>query len=106
MSELTAPFVSALKPRGERYIVRDGKVSGLELRVSPDGEKIWSLRYRVHGQRRRLKLGEFPRLSLAKARIQANAELRKVDGGVDPQAERQEAKRAAEKAKRDNIDTL
>ena len=60
----------------------------------------------MHGQQRRLKLGAYRRLSLAKARTQANAELRKVDGGIDPQAERQDAKRAAEQAKRDNIDTL
>jgi integrase len=89
-----------LKPKATRYVVRDPKLSGLELRVQPDGTKTWSLRYRVHGQRRRLKLGEYPRLGLADARTAANKELRKVDGGIDPQAEREAAARAADEAKR------
>lgn len=104
--EWTARKLDALKPRVARYVVRDPKVAGLELRVQPDGTKVWSLRYRVHGHRRRLKLGEYPRLSLANARTDANKELRKVDGGVDPQAERQEAKRALEQARRDTIEAL
>jgi len=103
---LNARSVKALKPRADRYIVRDAKVSGLELRVSPDGAKSWSLRYRINGQQRRLKLGEYSRVSLAKARAHANRELRKVDGGTDPQAERQAERRAVELAKRDSIETL
>jgi integrase len=102
----TATSVDALKPRADRYIVRDDNVSGLELRIHPDGTKVWSLRYRVNGQQRRLKLGEYPRTSLAKAREQANKELRKVDGGIDPQAEREKVRRAIEQAKADSIDVL
>ena len=73
----------------------------------------WTLRYRIHGQQRRLKLGQYPRVTLAEARKQANQELRKVDGGIDPQAEREAATRAVEAAKlaaelanRDSIETL
>lgn len=106
MAEWTARTLDALKPRADRYVVRDPKVAGLELRVQPDGIKTWSLRYRVHGQRRRLKLGAYPRLSLAVARVAANRELRKVDGGIDPQAERAAAKRAIELAKRDTVEAL
>jgi hypothetical protein len=36
--------VDALTPRAERYIVRDAHVSGLELRVHPDGVETWTLR--------------------------------------------------------------
>ncbi len=103
---LTARTVESQKPRPDRYIVRDAKVSGLELRVSPDGSKSWSLRYRISGRQRRLKLGEYPRVSLAGARDRANKELRKVDGGIDPQAERQAERRAIEQAKIDSIETL
>ena len=102
----TASSVDALKPAARRYVVRDSDVSGLELRVSPAGIKTWSLRYRVHGQQRRLKLGLYPRLTLANARTTANVELRKIDGGVDPQVERTKAKQAAERAKTDSIVTL
>jgi integrase len=102
----TASSVDALKPAETRYIVRDSDVSGLELRVHPDGVKTWSLRYRIRGEQRRLKLGEYPRLTLAKARQRANVELRKVDAGIDPQAERQAATREAERAKADSIEKL
>ncbi len=43
----TAKSVEALKPAAERYAVKDTQVSGLELRVYPDGTKIWTLRYRA-----------------------------------------------------------
>jgi integrase len=105
---LTAKSVEALAPKPERYIVRDAKVSGLELRVNPDCSKSWSLRYRVNGQQRRLKLGAYSptRLTLARARVRANLELRKVDAGIDPQAARQAERQAAEQAKRDSIEAL
>jgi hypothetical protein len=103
---LTAKSVAALAARTDRYIVRDAKVSGLELRIHPDGTKTWSLRYRVLGQQRRLKLGVYDRMTLAKARTAANVELRKVDAGTDPQGERQAAKRAIERAKKDTIAAL
>ena len=82
------------------------KVPGLELRVHPDGARVWSLRYRVTGTQRRLKLGAYPRLTLAAARRRAQHELRKVDGGVDPQAERQALRRAEQTAKANSIAAL
>src|SRR4051794_21396054 len=107
MKITTASSVDALKPKATRYIVRDNDVSGLELRISPDGVKTWSLRYRnAIKEQRRLKLGVYPRMTLAKARAAANAELRKIDGGVDPQAERTKTQRAAERAKADSIQVL
>jgi integrase len=106
-ADLTARGIAALKPRSDRYIVRDARVSGLELRVCPDGRKLWTLRYRnAAKEQRRMNLGEHPRVGLAVARKRANAELRKVDGGIDPQAERQEARRAVERAKANSIEAL
>jgi integrase len=103
----TARSVTALRPRADRYVVRDTRVSGLELRVSPDGRKLWTLRYRnAAKQQRRMNLGKHPRVSLAAARKCANAELRKLDHGLDPQAERQQQRRAAEQAQKDSIDAL
>jgi integrase len=98
--------VTKLRPQSAAYLVHDSKVAGLELRVATSGVKTWTLRYRVHGQRRRLKLGQFPRITLAKARQRATAELRKVDGGVDPQAERLAQRQAIERAKKDSIEAL
>jgi integrase len=103
----TARSVEALKPRADRYVVRDGRVSGLELRVHPDGQRVWSIRYRNKlGEQRRFRLGEYPRMSLAAARLTAKRELRNVDLSIDPQAERQDARQAAKLAKANSIEKL
>jgi integrase len=104
----SAKSIAALKPRPHRYVARVARVPGLELRVYPDGSKIWSLRYRIHGEQRRLKLGQYDpaRLTLAEACKAANRELRKVDAGIDPQAERRATRQAVETAKANSIDAL
>jgi integrase len=105
--KLDARTVANLKPaaKGATY-TSDAIVAGLQLRIAEDGSKSGSLRYRIHGQQRRIGLGDYPRVTLAVARVDANKALRKVDGDVDPQAERQAAKRAVEQAKRDSIEKL
>ena len=52
MQITTDKTIGTLKPRDGRYSVRDAKVSGLELRVLPDGSKVWTLRYRCNGEQR------------------------------------------------------
>jgi hypothetical protein len=42
---------------GQRYDVIDSRVPGLELRVKPRGGVRWSMRCRLHGERRRYDLG-------------------------------------------------
>lgn len=105
---VTAKTIEAAKPKAARYVIKDSEVRGLELRVSPSGVKTWTLRYRALGQQRRLKLGVYDpqRMTLAAARSAAQAELRKVDGGLDPQAERRAVREAVEAAKRDSIEAL
>jgi integrase len=103
---LTDRFVKALKPRPKRYYVRDKKVTGLEVAVSPDGSMRWRLRYRFNGKWRGPKLGDLPRLSLSMARERANEQLRKIDGGIDPKAERLAERRKIEQANRNSIEAL
>jgi integrase len=75
-----------------RKDLADDQVPGLSLRVTPGGAKTWALRYRVGGGRngrlRRLTLGRYPTVTIAEARKRANRELRKVDAGEDPAAEK------------------
>ena len=87
---LTAHNVSTLKPRASLFAVRDS-LTGLELRVRPDGRKSWTLRYRVHGKQRRWKLGDLPTVSLAEARKRAHHIKLRVSNGIDPQQQKQEA---------------
>jgi integrase len=102
-----------LKAGAARYAVRDSLIPGLEVRVATSGVRTWVLRYYAAGQRRRLKLGIYPRMTLHAARKAATAALRAVDGGGDPQADKAAAKAAAvaeklaaARAERDSIDAV
>jgi integrase len=80
-------------PDGRRLDVRDGKVRGLVLRVSPDGGKAWSVLYRrkIDGRRRRATLGAYPAVGLADARSAALDVLARVSKGGDPAGEKNRA---------------
>lgn len=85
--------------KGTRFELMDGEVPGLGLRVLPSGRKFWFLRYGPRDGRRRITFGEYPALSLKKARDKA----RELLAGVrihdrDPMAERKAARAARRKA--------
>lgn len=90
---LTDPQVKALSPKASPVDVRDGELRGLILTVLPSGRKQFSLRYRAKGKQRRLVLGDYPGLSLAKARRLARSKQTAIDSGADPAADRQAARR-------------
>jgi len=95
LKPLTDAAARALHPKADRYDVPDGRVPGLVLSILPSGLKQWTLRYRTQGKRRRLILGEFgdyPRLTLSKAREAAERHRPQIREGVDPVAERAAAK--------------
>ena len=68
----------------------DAKVPGLALRVSPGGNKSWTLRYRTNeGEQRRLvTFGRYLSVSLSKARELAHKAVGRVAEGVDPAKEK------------------
>lgn len=118
--EATDALVRNIKTVGVRAV---GGVDGLCLRVSPrqsdiearraalkEGRPVptpaphsaddplprsWVLRVPIHGKRQDIGLGSYPSVTLAAAREAARAIRAKVTAGVDPMAERREAKRAA-----------
>jgi hypothetical protein len=49
----------------------DATVRGLRLRIEPTGRKTWSVLGRADGKLVRERLGEFPAMSLADARLEA-----------------------------------
>jgi integrase len=61
-----------------------------------DGGK-WVLRVHVHGRRREMGLGAYPRVSLKEARLEANKWRTVYQQGKDPIKQREAAQRAAER---------
>lgn len=77
----------------------DGSTAGLTLRVFSSGRRSWLFRYRApDGTRRRMKLGDYPALSLEKARREAER-LRVEVRSRDPLQERREHRTRQERQK-------
>jgi integrase len=97
--DLTDVFLRTLKPpqRG-RIELRDTKVRGLVLRMTPTGAATWSVRAVLRdGRHTRVNLGRYPGTSLAEARKAALDALARIHRGADLVSEKRAA-RAARKA--------
>lgn len=80
--------LTQIKNAPEGAELRDDEVQGLQLRVR-GGNKAFFLYYRTKtGQRRRPKIGDFPAITLPKAREIAREWLGEVARGKDPSGER------------------
>jgi integrase len=91
--QLTDRFLVAVKPPASgRVVYIDQSAPGLELRVSPDGRKAWSIRYRPRGgERKRESCGAYPAVSLFAARQRAREIGAAATKGVDlPAVEKRE----------------
>ena len=92
MNQLSQATARQLLPGEE---LRCHVVKGLSLRRKMSGAS-WFLEYRspIDGKRRRPRLGAFPALTVEAARDAARQMLRRVAGGEDPSAEKQERRHA------------
>jgi len=90
-TNLTSQFCESVKPVPKRQMeYPDAKIRGLALRVSGDGRKVWTYRYRnAAGKQCRLTLGVHTSVfGLAEARVKAARLRSSVDDGKDPASER------------------
>lgn len=85
---LTAVEVSQAKPNpsGAARILADG--GGLRLVVRQNGAKYWQFKTAKGGKETSLQLGNFPLMSLAEARKEANRLREQQAAGLDPLLER------------------
>ena len=87
--KLTPKLIDSLPPATvKRYEIRDEVVTGLLVRVSYTGAKVWCLTATVNDRPRRIKLGTYPVLGLADARNKAREVLRSIQLGsfeVEPE---------------------
>jgi integrase len=90
---LTDAAVRKKKPNPDKRVeLHDGR--GLYLVVQPSGAKSWAYRYRVGGKSRKLTLGTFPTIDVAKARSLCSAAALKTKAGGDPAREHKSAQAA------------
>jgi integrase len=93
--KLTDRAIAGLTPpRLGRLEVFDLIFPGFGVRVTANGRKTFMLMYRITGRLRRLTLGRYPALTLAKAREKAGKALSLVERGSDP-ADEKMVRRAA-----------
>ena len=92
---LTDRKLSALKAGATRYEVMDTDVPGFGVRVSETGQRTFILIHRYPGSRNptRRALGEYPAISLEKARRRARDWRDLIEKGVDPKAHEASLKR-------------
>lgn len=114
----TDAAIKKLAPDPERRReIRDAQTEGLVLRITPQGQKSWSVLFRVagageagmRGPLRRVTLGAYPLIGLAEARERTTTVLESADRGEDPDTSRNLALRAqrqraeAEKAQMEKL---
>ncbi len=101
---LTADVIKGLGATDKPKTFYDSKLTGFGLCCrppsgkSPEGAKTWIYEYRPGGGRRnptrRVKLGSYPEIEIAAARVLAKAAIKAVINGEDPTEVRREAREA------------
>lgn len=95
MKTLTVQTLDNMKPDPtKRREIPDQRCPGLYHLIQPTGKRSWALRYRRDGRIVKYTIGDYPRIGLTEARDEANAIMRRVDKGEDPQREKVAAKSA------------
>jgi hypothetical protein len=79
---LTQAFVDQASGNGRDRLMFDSQLSGLALRITPTGTKIFVVQARVAGRKRRITIGYADKTTLAQARKEALQALAAMRGGV------------------------
>ena len=103
---LTNTEVKQAKPREKVYTLSDG--GGLQLRVNPNGSKLWLLDYfRPYTTKRTcLSFGSYPELSLADARRKREEARELLAKQIDPKDYRDEQTRLNEVAHANTLEPI
>lgn len=94
---LTKKLVDGLPPCPADCAAREieysfAEVAGLRLTVNRLGRKAWLMRYTLLGTKRAMKLGDYPSVEIAEARVRAMEIRAMLARGLDPMAAQQQAR--------------
>lgn len=103
---LTNTEVKQAKPKTKVYTLSDG--GGLQLRVKPNGSKLWLFDYRrpFTNKRTSLSFGAYPALSIAEARKKRDEAKALLAQDIDPKEHRDEAKRQHESSHQNTLEHI
>lgn len=87
---LTDAAAREAKPREKAYKLPDA--GGLYLWIAPTGLKSWRLKYRFQRKEKILTIGQYPKVSMKKAREEREAAKALLRDGIDPSAEKKALK--------------
>jgi len=90
---LTKSVVEGLESKDKQYTQRDSSLTGFGVRVGTSGVKAFVYENRVNGRYKRVTIGRFPELTVEQARKIASKLVGEMVQGIDPNAEKQQAKR-------------
>lgn len=79
---LTDAKIRAIKANKTIQKLSDEK--GLQLWVSPAGNRVWNLAYRFDGKQKKLSIGAYPEIGLADARRRRDEARALLAEGIDP----------------------
>lgn len=92
---LTDTYIKSLKPAEKARKYADG--GGLFLYIPTSGSKLWRMAYRFNKKSKLLSFGEYPTVTLKKAREKRDEAKKLLADGIDP-AQHKKAARAAREA--------
>src|ERR1700741_4808306 len=87
--ELNKRNIDSLKPEANRYTAWDSEISGFGLRITPNGRRVYILKYRVGGRQGWITIGRHGSPWTPKeARIEAQRLGGEIARGIDPAEKR------------------
>jgi len=99
---LTDTSIRNTKPKEKPYKLSDS--GGLHILVTPNGSKLWRLKYRFGGIEKLLSFGKYPQVSLKEARDKAFEAKQGLVSGIDPSQAKKAQKASASGA--DTFETI
>jgi len=91
--KITDKFLkSKLNKSVDKEVTYTDGASSLSIRHSPKGKLTFQVRFQYFGKPVRMKLGAYPAISLAEARLKAESAKEKASVGVDPRREIKEVR--------------
>lgn len=103
---LTDTEIKHAKPKAKVYSLADG--GGLQLRVKPNGSKIWAFDYYTPHIKKRtsLSFGSYPEVSLAQSRKRREEARTLLSQDIDPKEHRDEQNRLTTEAHSNTLETI